>query len=87
MLIAADGTRKQELAAGERKSIATDRVILVPGPAEEVRVVREIYQMLVGGKMFVSASSRGDCLGPEDERMAFGFGKQLWQTQKCRFSI
>lgn len=58
MLIAADGTRKQELAAGERKSIATDRVILVPGPAEEVRVVREIYQMLVGGKMSVSAIAR-----------------------------
>jgi len=58
MLIAADGTRKQELAAGERKSIATDRVILVPGPAEEVRLVREIYQMLVSGKMSVPAIAR-----------------------------
>jgi DNA invertase Pin-like site-specific DNA recombinase len=58
MLIAADGTAKQELAAGERKSIATDRVVLVPGPAEEVRVVKDIYRMLVSGKMSVSAIAR-----------------------------
>jgi len=30
MLISADGKPKQLLATGERKSIATDRVILVP---------------------------------------------------------
>jgi DNA invertase Pin-like site-specific DNA recombinase len=38
---------KQELAFGERKSIATDRVILVPGPTEEVEGVREIFRMLI----------------------------------------
>ena len=47
MLISADGTPKQLLACGERKSIATDRVILVPGPSEEVQVVKRIYRMLV----------------------------------------
>ncbi|HTC49946.1 MAG TPA: recombinase family protein [Candidatus Aquilonibacter sp.] len=47
MLISADGTRKQLLASGERKSIATDRVILVPGPAHEVQVVRSICRMLI----------------------------------------
>lgn len=31
-LISGDGAPKQLLASGERKSIATDRVILVPGP-------------------------------------------------------
>ena len=45
MLISADGIRKQELTPGERKSIANDRVILVPGPTEEVYWVREIYRM------------------------------------------
>jgi stress-induced morphogen len=34
------------LANGERKSIATDRIILVPGPPGEVQVVRDIYEML-----------------------------------------
>jgi hypothetical protein len=58
MLISAAGTRKQELAAGERKSIATDRVILVPGPAQEVQVVKEIYRMLVNGRLSVYAIAR-----------------------------
>src|SRR5205085_5992741 len=35
MLVSSDGQPKQVLAFGERKSIATDRVILVPGPEQE----------------------------------------------------
>jgi DNA invertase Pin-like site-specific DNA recombinase len=49
MLISANGSRKQVLAFGERKSIATDRVVLIPGPANEVQVVRDIYRMLLEG--------------------------------------
>ncbi|MHB8283882.1 MAG: recombinase family protein, partial [Caulobacteraceae bacterium] len=36
---------KGELSRGEQKSIATDRVILVPGPVDEVAVVQEIYRL------------------------------------------
>lgn len=35
------------LSRGERKSIQTDRVILVPGPPEEVALVHRIYQMFI----------------------------------------
>lgn len=42
-LIDASGTFKAQLARGERKSLQTDRVILVPGPADEIAVVREIF--------------------------------------------
>lgn len=35
------------LARGEHKSLQTDRVVLVPGPDEEVRVVRDIYRRFV----------------------------------------
>jgi len=38
---------KGELARGEHKSIQTDRVILVPGPAEEVEIVRWVYRTFV----------------------------------------
>lgn len=38
---------KGELARGDRKSLQTDRVVLVPGPAEEVEVVRRMYEMFV----------------------------------------
>jgi DNA invertase Pin-like site-specific DNA recombinase len=47
LLLAADGTPKQLLAEGERKSITTDRIILVRGPAKEVRCVQDIYRMFI----------------------------------------
>jgi DNA invertase Pin-like site-specific DNA recombinase len=53
LLISSDRQPKQQLHNGERKSIATDRVILVPGPPHEVQCVRDIYRMLLGEKMSV----------------------------------
>lgn len=38
---------KAPLARGEHKSLQTDRVILVPGPSEEVETVRRIYRLFV----------------------------------------
>jgi DNA invertase Pin-like site-specific DNA recombinase len=43
-LVAMDGTPKELLSRGQQKSIQTDRVILVPGPADELQVVREIFK-------------------------------------------
>jgi DNA invertase Pin-like site-specific DNA recombinase len=47
MLLSSDGKPKQLLGFKEHKSIATDRIILVPGPKEELEVVRGIYRMFV----------------------------------------
>lgn len=47
MLIDEMGNRKTELTRGEHKSIATDRVILIPGPEEEIQIVRWMYDMFV----------------------------------------
>ncbi|WP_269214453.1 recombinase family protein [Pseudacidovorax intermedius] len=41
------GTVKGLLSRGEKKSIQTDRVILVPGPSEELDVVARIYRMFL----------------------------------------
>jgi DNA invertase Pin-like site-specific DNA recombinase len=38
------GCYKADLACGERKNLQSDRVILAPGPPEEVEVVRRIYR-------------------------------------------
>ena len=46
-LIDRAGIPKQLLNKGERKSISTDRVILLPGPREEIAIVRRIFQMFV----------------------------------------
>jgi DNA invertase Pin-like site-specific DNA recombinase len=47
MLIDERDRPKHILDRGSRKSIQTDRVVLVPGPEEEQRIVREIYERFV----------------------------------------
>ncbi|MBV9670492.1 MAG: recombinase family protein [Acidobacteriales bacterium] len=45
MLLDSSGKQKGLLGSGERKSIATDRVILVPGPGGECAAVRRMFTM------------------------------------------
>ncbi|MEI5679522.1 MULTISPECIES: recombinase family protein [unclassified Mesorhizobium] len=47
VLVDQNGNPKGELGQGEHKSIATDRVILVPGPESEIRIVRQVYHQFV----------------------------------------
>ena len=51
MLVSPERKPKRRLVFGDRKSIATDRVVLVPGPAAEIEDVREIYRMYTVKKM------------------------------------
>lgn len=46
-LIDEHGAIKGVLGRGEHKSIQTDRVILTPGPEEEVALVRDVYRAFV----------------------------------------
>ncbi len=47
MLVDHTGQQKGLLKMGEHKSIQTDRVILVPGPDEEIATVRWMYEAFV----------------------------------------
>jgi len=47
LLVDQNNSPKGELGRGEHKSITTDRVILVPGPEQEIRIVRKIYDLFV----------------------------------------
>jgi len=49
LLCSPDGTPKQLLEMGDQKAIYADRVRLIPGPAEEVAVVREVFRMITRG--------------------------------------
>lgn len=46
-LVDEHGKPKAILSRGEHKSFQTDRVILTPGPPEEVEVVRRLYRLFV----------------------------------------
>ena len=47
MLLDERGEQKGVLKRGEQKSLQTDRVILVPGPDEEIKIVSRIYALFV----------------------------------------
>lgn len=47
VLVDQNGATKAELSRGEHKSLQTDRVILVPGPDTEVRIVNNIYDWFI----------------------------------------
>jgi DNA invertase Pin-like site-specific DNA recombinase len=47
LLIDQNGAPKSVLQRGERKNITTDRVVLIPGPREEIEVVMEVFHLYV----------------------------------------
>ncbi|WP_267899622.1 recombinase family protein [Maricaulis alexandrii] len=46
-LVDQSGAVKGQLRTGEHKSIQTDRVVLTPGPSDELEIVRNIYRRFV----------------------------------------
>ncbi len=72
LLISSNRRPKHHLQSGERKSITTDRVILVPGPAHEVQCVRDIYRMLI-----CEAVRPCHCLRTEQQDIAY-VGDSIW---------
>ncbi|MDI2071237.1 DNA invertase Pin-like site-specific DNA recombinase [Bradyrhizobium diazoefficiens] len=46
-LIDQNGVAKAELTRGEHKSIQTDRIVLIPGPEQEIETIRFIYEAFV----------------------------------------
>jgi DNA invertase Pin-like site-specific DNA recombinase len=49
MLLDEAGNPKQELTMGQRKSLLTERVILMPGPDDERQIVLWIYDQFIAG--------------------------------------
>lgn len=49
-LLSPDGKHKKVLRAGEYKSVATERVVLIPGPPEEVSCVKLMFKHVLSGK-------------------------------------
>ena len=52
------GRPRLRLEAGQQKAVQTDRVVLVPGPAEEIAVINRIFDMFANGRMTLTAIAR-----------------------------
>jgi DNA invertase Pin-like site-specific DNA recombinase len=67
-LLDEQGEVKAILAHGERKSLQTDRVVLVPGPPDEIETVRRIHRMFSeegAGESRIAAVLNEEKLGAE----------------------
>lgn len=58
MLIDADGKEKGVIRKGEHKYYRTDRIVLAPGPKEEIAVVRRIFDLYVSHHVFKDRIAR-----------------------------
>lgn len=47
LIVNPDGSPRMELEPGQRKALQSDRIVQVPGSAEEVAVVRRIFKMFL----------------------------------------
>jgi DNA invertase Pin-like site-specific DNA recombinase len=45
LLVDQDGEPKFVLQSGQQKNIATDRIVLMPGPSEEIEAVNEVFRL------------------------------------------
>ncbi|MFZ6819573.1 recombinase family protein [Undibacterium sp. Ji22W] len=52
ILIDQQGQVKTELKRGEHKSLQTDRVILMPGPDEEIKLVNQMYRWFIDDGLY-----------------------------------
>ena len=73
VLVDERGDIKAELKRGEQKSLQTDRVILVPGPDEEVQTVRWIY-----GRFLKKGRSESEIAAELNERGILTDLGRLW---------
>lgn len=51
MLLNADGKPRTLMQVGERKAMANERITLVPGPPEEIQIVRSIFEWFVNERL------------------------------------
>jgi DNA invertase Pin-like site-specific DNA recombinase len=64
LLASNDRTPKCQMRFGERKNLRTDRTLIVPGPHEEVAIVKEIFRLYARErKSFLHIAGRLNALG------------------------
>jgi len=79
LLVDQNRNPRQVLRPGERKALATDRVIVIPGPPEELAVIRRIFRLFVHEEL--SAENIARRLAAEGVK---GYGKASLSASTIR---
>ncbi|WP_181181210.1 recombinase family protein [Mesorhizobium sp. B1-1-5] len=77
LLVSQDGTPKFWLSSGDRKGLKSDRVIFMPGPLEELKIVRRIFRMFVEQRRSVANITKtlNDEKIPSSDGALWGWGR------------
>ena len=85
LLISADGEAKFLLKDGDRKGLTTDRIILVPGPAEETETVRWMFEQYLQGSgcsAIAHALNERGIVSHRGKRWVFGTVRTVLDSEK-----
>lgn len=86
MLIDENRVEKGRLDFGQRKSIQTDRVILVPGPENEVKIINKIFDMFnhegKPERVIASELNRNNVIAENDTEWTRGKIHQILTNEK-----
>ena len=58
LLVGPDRRPRQVLNRGEHKALSSDKVVVIPGPPEELAVIRRIFRLYVRDRLSVAAIAR-----------------------------
>lgn len=58
LLVGPDRRPRQVLNRGEHKALSSDKVLVIPGPPEELAVIRRIFRLYVRDRLSVAAVAR-----------------------------
>src|SRR5258708_2589604 len=75
-LIDESGNPKGKLEDGQRKSLQTDRVILVPGPQSEAKIIRSIFDSFV-----IQKKTRTQIAAGLNDNTIYNAGGRPWTMQ------
>ena len=78
MMVSPTGKQRGTMDSGERKSLQSDKVILVPGPPKEIAIVRQIFDWFLNEKIYYQTiADRLNAMGVAPPAYCRGWSKEI----------
>ena len=78
MMVSPTGKQRGTMDSGERKSLQSDKVILVPGPPKEIAIVRQIFDWFLNEKIYYQTiADRLNAMGIAPPAYSEGWSKEI----------
>lgn len=85
LMIDGTGKPRMALATGQRKNTTTDRVVLVPGPTKELRVIRWMFEQCAAGMSYTEIArslNQRRVVSQTGSRWTYGTVRSVIESEK-----